>query len=58
LGKTIKIKEDDGGYHTTIEGIKNEGSSTLMDGWNTTWLGILDITPSLENFKPHEYVVS
>jgi hypothetical protein len=28
-----------------------------MDGWNTTWLGISDITP-LEIPKPHEYVVS
>lgn len=58
LEKIEKIKENDSGYHTTTKGIESEGSFALMDGWNTTWLGLSDITPSLEIFKPHEYVVS
>jgi hypothetical protein len=30
----------------------------MLEGWNATWLGMLDTTPSLETFKPQEYIVS
>jgi len=29
-----------------------------MEGWNTTWPNMLDTTPSLETFKPQEFVLS
>jgi hypothetical protein len=29
-----------------------------MEGWNTTWLGMLDMTPSLKTSKPREYIIS
>lgn len=29
-----------------------------MEEWNTTWLGMLDMTPSLETSNPQEYVIS
>ncbi len=35
---------------------KSEGSSNVMDGWNTIWLGMPDTTPSLEILKHWEYV--
>jgi hypothetical protein len=34
----------------------SEGSSTLMDGWNTICLGMLDTTHFLEILKRWEYV--
>jgi hypothetical protein len=35
----------------------NEGFSTPMDGWNTIWPHMLDITPSLEIPKLQESIV-
>jgi hypothetical protein len=38
--------------------IRNEGFFASMEGWNTTWLGMSDMTPYLETSKPHESIVS
>ncbi len=29
-----------------------------MEGWNTTWLGMLNITPSIKTPKFQEFVIS
>jgi hypothetical protein len=54
LEKKGEIKEDDGRHHTKIKKtyITNEGSFASMKGWNTTWLGMSDMTPFLETSKP------
>ncbi len=39
--------------------VMNKGSSTSsIKGWNTMWLGMLDITPSIKPHKPQESIVS
>jgi len=37
---------------------KSEGPSTSMERWNTTWLNMLNTTPSLETPKPSESIVA
>jgi hypothetical protein len=60
LEKKGEIKKDDDRHHTKIKKahITNEGSFASMEGWNTTWLGMSNMTPFLETSKPRESIVS
>jgi hypothetical protein len=36
----------------------NKGSSTLIEIWNIMWPGMPNTTPSIEPWKPQEFVFS
>jgi len=49
-----EVEEDNGGDNLVVAKAQatNEGSSTSIEGWNTMWPRMFNITPSIEPHKP------
>ncbi len=60
MGEGGEIEKDNGRDNSLVaESTKtNKGSSTLIEIWNIMWPGMPDTTPSIEPWKPQEFVFS